>query len=203
MYYFCPATTVRRNQHLLINRAPTLNPGPCLVFLDPAKKGLRYPNLKSKTSLLLQLKLNLFLQSVLLITLNSAVPLLTAASLISAHLFCSSMLLIILAHHPCCSHHHSVRHIILIITMNTSCCCQHHPTIIISICSAFGTSYVTTHFSGCNCPVNLIVSFSCQINVVNHEEVCSYTAHASLVIYKFPAALRCVIHHTFVLHNDL
>ena len=35
-------------------RAPTLNPGPCLVFLDPAKKGLRYPNLKSKSSLLLQ-----------------------------------------------------------------------------------------------------------------------------------------------------
>ena len=51
-----PATTVRRNQHLLIHRAPTLHPGPCLVFLDPAKKGLRYPNLKSKTSLHLQLK---------------------------------------------------------------------------------------------------------------------------------------------------
>ena len=38
-------------------RAPTLHPGPCLVFLDPAKKGLRYPNLKSKTSLLFKLKL--------------------------------------------------------------------------------------------------------------------------------------------------
>ena len=35
-------------------RAPTLHPGPCLVFLDPIKKGLRYPNLRSKTSLLLQ-----------------------------------------------------------------------------------------------------------------------------------------------------
>ena len=54
MHYFCPATTVRQNQHLLIHRAPTLNPGPSLVFLDPAKKGLRCPNLKSKISLLLQ-----------------------------------------------------------------------------------------------------------------------------------------------------
>ena len=54
LYYFGPATTVRQNQHLLMHRAPTLYPGPCLVFLDPAKKGLRYPNLKSKTSLLLQ-----------------------------------------------------------------------------------------------------------------------------------------------------
>ena len=53
-YILCSATTVRRNQHLLINRAPALNPGPCLVLLDPAKKWLRYPNLKSKTSLLLQ-----------------------------------------------------------------------------------------------------------------------------------------------------
>ena len=51
------ATTVRRNQHLLIHREPTLHLGPCLVFLDPAKKGLRYPNLKSKTSLQSQLKL--------------------------------------------------------------------------------------------------------------------------------------------------
>ena len=40
-----------------MQRAPTLHPGPCLVFLDPAKKGLRYPNLKIKTSLLLQLQL--------------------------------------------------------------------------------------------------------------------------------------------------
>ena len=176
-----PTTTVRRNQHLLIHRAPTLNPGPYLVFLDPAKKGLRYPNLKRKTSLLVQLKLNMFLQSVLLITLNSAVPLLTAASLISAHLFCSSMLLIILAHHPCCSHHHSVRHIILIITMNTSCCCQHHPTIIISICSAFGTSYVTTHFSGCNCPVNSIVSVTILSAVKSMLSIMKRFAHTLLM----------------------
>ena len=48
---------LRQNQHLLIHRAPTLYPGPYLVFLDPAKKGLRYPNLKSKTSFHLQSKL--------------------------------------------------------------------------------------------------------------------------------------------------
>ena len=40
-----------------MQRAPTLHPGPCLVFIDPAKNSLRYPNLKIKTSLLLQLQL--------------------------------------------------------------------------------------------------------------------------------------------------
>ena len=57
LYYLSPATTVWRNQHLLINRAPTLNPGPCLVFLDPAKKGLRYPNLKKQVKLAFTIKL--------------------------------------------------------------------------------------------------------------------------------------------------
>ena len=61
LYCFGPATTIRKNQHLLVHRAPTLDPGPCLVFLDPAKKGLRYPNLKKQVKLAFTLKLTVTL----------------------------------------------------------------------------------------------------------------------------------------------
>ena len=56
LYYFGPATTVRQNQHLLIHRAPTLHPGLSLVFLDPAKKCLRYPNLKKASQACIYIK---------------------------------------------------------------------------------------------------------------------------------------------------
>ena len=73
-----------------------MHPGPCLVFLDPAKKGLRYPNLKSKTSLLLQLKLtvtsshqshqhHLSLQSVLLLVNNVDHLLITLINTAATH----------------------------------------------------------------------------------------------------------------------
>ena len=139
MYYFGPATTIRQNQHPLIHRAPTLDPGPCLVFLDPAKKGLRYPNLKSKTNLLLQLKLTVKSTSfvsligyavahpVLLITLiffftdhqlycsrfMSSTRICPSSSL---HLCCSSIIFInnssssIDKHQILCHHPHTVHH---------------------------------------------------------------------------------------------
>ena len=113
---------MRQDQHLLIQRAPTLHPEPCLVFLDPAKKGLRYPNLKSKTSLLLQLKFtvtsfhqshqhHLSLQSVLLLVIlccssSSLIIILHCWSSSSHHLYSSTLLLITTighrsAHQPC------------------------------------------------------------------------------------------------------
>ena len=123
-----------------------MHPGPCLVFLDPAKKGLRYPNLKSKTSLHLQSKLtvtstHLFLQSVLLLV-NTVDPLLntlinTAAThfsifVVHQHLLPSHQSLLISAHHLwliCSSisgqsaHHYLVN---LLITATQDATCQHH-----------------------------------------------------------------------------
>ena len=102
------------------------------------------------------LKLNLFIQFVLLITFNSAVPLLTAASLISAHLFCSLMLLIILTHHLCCSHHHSVRHI-----MQSS----YQSALLLDVC--FPTqSAAASHLCTC-CNTNTTAGHSSHITNVS------------------------------------
>ena len=74
-----------------------MHPGPCLVFLDPAKKGLRYPNLKSKTSLLFKLKLTVTSSH------HSLVSLICCQLSLLMLICSSSTLLIISARHQRCS----------------------------------------------------------------------------------------------------
>ena len=120
---------MRYNQHLLIQRAPTLHPGPCLVFLDLAKKGLRYPNLKSKTSLLLQLKLTITSSHQSHqhhLSLQSAINYLCSCS--SAHHLCSSSTLLIVSISAQVSLHIDLccLSILLVICSSIICLSAHH-----------------------------------------------------------------------------
>ena len=111
----------------MIQREPTLHPGPCLVFLDSAKKGLRYPNLRCKSSLHLQFKL-----TVLTHFHHCHITPALISSISSISIFSATCL------------YHQLFIIILTITTNTSFCpsnCYQHQSFY---CCTY-TSYQFVH----------------------------------------------------------
>ena len=118
-------------------------------FLDPAKKGLRYPNLRCKSSLHLQFKLTV---STNFHHCHITPTLISSTSSISINILSQSY------------HHHSVhiyRHIILTITKNASYCssnCYQHHTSILPYCCTY-TSYQSVHHKHC-CPISISFFFT-------------------------------------------
>ena len=106
-----------------------------MVFLDPTKKGLRYPNIKIKTSLLLQLKLTItsFHQSHQHhLSLQSA-----------ANNLCSCSSIICLFAHHCCwssAHHSSLLQPCQVIKLCSIRCCCHQLVMSSSLCHQLRSS---------------------------------------------------------------